>query len=169
MNNQNKPKLMMNNFKRKTTYFAPTLSLFLCFGVSHLYAQKFYVGNNGIEKVRETYQIAMAGKSKGFNDPNLVSSDATSIDIAKGHVAEKAIIKNKIILDALTHFSNISAGEVSYYKDAKNNALAINAGNVANRGKFATATTIFNGTSGIYDVTLTTLAEFDGECTYRFW
>jgi len=56
---------------------------------------------------------------------------------------------------------------VPFYRDAKRRALAINAANRGLRNKWARAETIFNGTSGTYDATITTLLEKDGESSYR--
>jgi hypothetical protein len=56
-------------------------------------------------------------------------------------------------------------GFVPYYKDAANNALAINA--VMYKDRFAAATLRFEGAAGVYDVTITALLETDGEATYR--
>ena len=68
---------------------------------------------------------------------------------------------------ALTDFPNIKAGEVPYYKDKWQKALAIDAAKQKYRDKFARAQRTFAGASGTYDVTIVTLAEKDGECTYR--
>ena len=71
------------------------------------------------------------------------------------------------VFDATSDFSNIAAGEVPYYKDNNNNALAIDAGNVNYRNKFARAEATFNGEDGTYSVKIVTLTEEDGESTYR--
>lgn len=68
---------------------------------------------------------------------------------------------------AVEDFENITSGVVPYYKDAARRALAINAAKKWKRDEFAGATTIFHGDQNVYDIKLTTLAEFDGECTYR--
>ena len=68
---------------------------------------------------------------------------------------------------AISDFPVIDAGEVDYYVDNTNNALAINAAVVADRDKFARASTTFTGDSAVYPVRITTLTEEDGESTYR--
>lgn len=90
--------------------------------------------------------------------PTKISSSGTSLNV----------LFESYFYEAIHHFTNINAGEVTYYKDKKRNALAINASVVTDRNKFAKATTIFSGKDGIYNVVLITLAEFDGECSYRF-
>ncbi len=72
-----------------------------------------------------------------------------------------------IVYRAISDFGDVEAGDVPYYKDMPRAALAINAAIVSYRDKFARALTPFQGPGGTYDVTLTTLAEFDGESTYR--
>jgi fibronectin type 3 domain-containing protein len=65
-------------------------------------------------------------------------------------------------------FTNITvSGATPYYVDAARDALAINAATIANRDSWAAATTIWNGGEGIFDLTLTTLGELDGESPYR--
>ncbi len=68
---------------------------------------------------------------------------------------------------AINDFEDITSGVVPYYKDEARKALAINAARQWKRDEFASATTIFDGIQNVYDIRLTTLAEFDGECIYR--
>jgi len=71
-----------------------------------------------------------------------------------------------IVLRAVDHFTIVTGdGFVPAYKDQGHNALAINPDR--HRDKFAAAETMFTAKPGIYNVTLTTLAETDGESTYR--
>ncbi|WOO40862.1 DUF5060 domain-containing protein [Rubellicoccus peritrichatus] len=74
---------------------------------------------------------------------------------------------SSLIFDATEDFPTINGGEVPYYIDNTYDALAIDAANTSYRDKFARAQLTFNGTSDDYDVTITTLTEEDGECTYR--
>ncbi len=70
--------------------------------------------------------------------------------------------------EATTAFPVIDAGEVPYYSEAPGrSSLAINAAKVEYRDKFARASMVFEGPSGLFDITLTTLAELDGEAPYR--
>lgn len=68
---------------------------------------------------------------------------------------------------AVEDFEDITSGIVPYYKDEARKALAINAAKEQDRDKFASASTTFYGNQNFYDIKLTALAEFDGECTYR--
>lgn len=52
------------------------------------------------------------------------------------------------------------------YKDKGRNAIAVNAGRYKNR--FAATQKVFEGGSGYYNITITTLTEEDGESTFRF-
>ena len=72
------------------------------------------------------------------------------------------------VFKALSDFPNTNAGEVPYYRyTGYRQALAIDAANVSYRGKFARAVRTFTGISDVYDVTITTVMEDDGESTYR--
>jgi len=73
----------------------------------------------------------------------------------------------KTIYVATKDFPETKAGEVPYKLPKQGKVLSINAANPAYRGKFARAERVFEGAAGIYDVTIVTLTEFDGECTYR--
>ena len=72
-----------------------------------------------------------------------------------------------IVYKALTDFPVTDAGEVPYYKDNFRQALAIDASVVAYRDKWAGAERTFDGPSGTYDVTITTVMEEDGESSFR--
>lgn len=72
-----------------------------------------------------------------------------------------------LIYDALTAFDQLDAGDVPFYLDRRNNALAIDARVTQYRGLFAKAATEFNSPSGVYNVTITTFTEEDGESVYR--
>ena len=74
----------------------------------------------------------------------------------------------KIILSSVNDFTIISVnGFVPYYKDSNKGALAIDSNNKNNQNKFAAAKTTFNGTSGLFNITINTLTEKDGESTYN--
>lgn len=79
-------------------------------------------------------------------------------------------IADTYTFQAITDFEDIAAGEIPYYVDdvAERNVLAINAAIDAYREKFARAVTVFDGDSGVYDVTITALGEIDGEGEFRF-
>ena len=79
----------------------------------------------------------------------------------------RAAIAETWTLDALEDFPSIDAGDVPYYRDVGNDALAIDASVVAYRDRIARATAPHPGPGGTFDLTLTTLAEVDGETTYR--
>jgi len=78
----------------------------------------------------------------------------------------KPTVKGEIVLDALRHFRIVEGdGFVPAYKDQGHNALAIDPDRY--KDKFGAAETTFTGKPGVYDVTLTTMAETDGESTYK--
>lgn len=71
-----------------------------------------------------------------------------------------------ISYDARSDFPVIDQGAIPYYKDEDNNALAIDARVKSYRNQFARASRSFEGPSGLYNVSITTLAEEDGESLY---
>ena len=78
-----------------------------------------------------------------------------------------AVAETSWTLQALEDFPAIDAGEVPYYRDVYQGALAVDASIVAYRSRFARATAPHPGPGGTYDLVLTTLAEVDGETVYR--
>ena len=73
-----------------------------------------------------------------------------------------------ILFRATSDFPVIDVGEVPYYSEEPvRSSLAINAANESFREKFARATTVYEGESRFFDITLTGLAELDGEAMYR--
>ncbi len=71
-----------------------------------------------------------------------------------------------IVLMAVQHFNIVNDDDfVPAYKDQGHNALAINPDDY--KDKYAAAETTFTRKTGTYDITLTTLAETDGESTYK--
>lgn len=73
-----------------------------------------------------------------------------------------------VIYEAVVDFPVIDAGEVPYYSEAPGrSSLAINAAREDYRNRFARATLRHEGESAFYDITLTSLAELDGEAEYR--
>lgn len=74
--------------------------------------------------------------------------------------------ENSLTLSAISDFPTTNVnGFAPAYKDNNNQCLAINAAQY--KDQFAAAKTTFSGSSGTYDVTITTLTELDGESTYR--
>ena len=101
---------------------------------------------------------------------NTVCRSARALGLVVLSLASLHLHADTFTFDAITDFENINAGEVPYYIDtvADRNVLAIDAAVEEYREKFARALTIFGGDSGIYDVTITTLGEIDGEGEFRF-
>lgn len=90
------------------------------------------------------------GDYKSFGKPYVETSQSNS----------------KTVLKAMTDFQFTPSGEVvAGYKDQRQNAMAVNAG--VHKDKFAAAEAKFDGEDGTYDLVLTTLAETDGESSYR--
>ncbi|WP_157366659.1 CBM96 family carbohydrate-binding protein [Aquimarina agarilytica] len=69
-------------------------------------------------------------------------------------------------LNAINDFNKLNVNGFSpAYKDNARKAIAINA--AQHKNKFAAAETNFKGETGTYNIKLNTLAELDGESTYR--
>lgn len=70
-------------------------------------------------------------------------------------------------LDALRDFEiNPEGAAAQYYMDKNNGALAINAANKSFRNAYAVAKTVYQGASDVYDLSLRTITENDGESSY---
>jgi len=85
-------------------------------------------------------------------------------------IGSTSTFAEELLLEAITDFPIINAGEIPYYIDRieDRNVLAINAAIEEYRDLFARAVTSFDGSSGVYDVTITALGEIDGEGEFRF-
>lgn len=122
-------------------------------------------------KAGETYTLVIHGRSKAFKIDRIAFSLASLPDSAprSTSLAETTSLPagTRYTYDARTDFPSLDSGDVPYYKDNNNGALAIDATIVENRNRFARASRTFDGVSGIYDATITTLTEEDGEGTYR--
>jgi len=81
--------------------------------------------------------------------------------------AENKLTKT-IVYDAIDDMPDISAGQVPYYRDIRNDSLAIDARIIEYRTLFARANSTFEGESGNYDVSIDIVTEEDGEPMYRF-
>jgi len=125
-------------------------------------------------KAGETYKLVVSGRSRYFRMDRLMFRKSTVSETYAENLSrpESETISGggdvEYVYDATSDFPNITAGEVPYYKHTAENALAIDASTVSYRDKFARAQLTFSGTAGNYDVTITSLRELDGECTYRF-
>ena len=72
----------------------------------------------------------------------------------------------RIVVNALTDFPTLNVqGYAPAYQDNARGALAIDASQY--KDQFAAARGTFNGPEALYDITVTTLLETDGESTYR--
>lgn len=87
----------------------------------------------------------------------------------KVSVQVKALPKmedGRVIYNAMECFNDIDVdGFVPAYKDKPRNAMAVDA--VKYKDKFAASTMVYEGAEGLYDLTLMTLKELDGESSYR--
>lgn len=84
----------------------------------------------------------------------------------EGNGAELYPCGDDMVLTSYNDFPNFNVtGFRPAYKDNNNQVLAINAAQY--KDEFAAATAVFQAGSGIYNVTITTLTELDGESSYR--
>jgi len=71
-----------------------------------------------------------------------------------------------VTLSAINDFNTLQVnGFAATYKDTARNAIAVNP--IKSGNKWAVASTTFTGSAGIYNITLNTLSELDGESSYR--
>ena len=82
-------------------------------------------------------------------------------------ISSTHVSADTITYEAITDFPVIDAGEIPFYVEEARQALAINAARVDYRDRFARAEVVYDGQSGIYQITLVALAEIDGEADYR--
>jgi hypothetical protein len=128
---------------------------------------------DGLDSLLRT-GLANAGRNLEVTTPDnndwlLVIRGKGRIKIASDAVPPPPVTptpEGAIVLKAIQHFDIVSEnGFVPAYKDQGHNALAINPDDY--KDKYAAAETTFTGKTGSYDITLTTLAETDGESTYK--
>ncbi|MBP6385644.1 MAG: DUF5060 domain-containing protein, partial [Pseudarcicella sp.] len=121
-----------------------------------------------------TYKVILAARSKFHAVDRIVMYDISSKTRAD---AEKltnletieetvpVVPCTDVLLEAITKFGTLQIpGFSPAYVDNTNKCLAINA--VQHKDKFAAASTIFEGESTKYNITLNTLTELDGESEY---
>jgi hypothetical protein len=103
------------------------------------------------------------------NDWLLVVKGSGKLELASEQVPPPPVTptaEGVIVLKAVRDFRIVTGdGFVPAYKDDGHDALAVNPDDY--KDKFAAAETKFTGKTGTYNVTLTTMAETDGESTYR--
>ena len=93
----------------------------------------------------------------------VIFKDVTEIKRDAGAASAPA---SPYVLVAMRDFEGVEGSDfVPHYKDEGRKALAINAGRY--KDQFAAARAKFQGKSGAYDITLTTLTETDGESIYH--
>lgn len=122
-------------------------------------------------KAGETYKLVVSGRSKFFRINRIVFRHSdTPIATAQNLSTPESRTSGariSIVYDAIDNFTDTTNGDVPYYQDKRNDALGIAANIVANRTGFARASRTFDGATGSYDATITTLTEEDGESIYR--
>ena len=103
------------------------------------------------------------------NDWLLVIRGKGKLNIASDQKPKQPAVQTAnggIVYKAIDDFNTVEGkGFVAAYKDQGHNALAINPDQ--HKDKFGAAESTFTGKPGKYDITLTTMAETDGESTYR--
>jgi hypothetical protein len=121
-------------------------------------------------KAGEKCKLVVSGRSKFFRLNRIVfrhASTAASVAQDLSTPESARIGGTSYLYDARNDFPGIDGGDVPYYKDNGNGVLAIAANVVANRKGYARASRVFDGPTGTYEVTITTMTEEDGESNYR--
>ncbi|MEM1086061.1 MAG: DUF5060 domain-containing protein [Verrucomicrobiota bacterium] len=117
-----------------------------------------------------THSIQLAGRSAGHAIDRIVlhRTNVGFNENSFNNLPESDREGGGTTFDAIDDFTDRSGGTANYYADNTYDALAVNPGNVSyDPTRFARASMTFGGDSGLYDLTITTLTEEDGECTYR--
>jgi hypothetical protein len=128
---------------------------------------------DGLNGLLNTGSVDAGGKvelaAPDKNDWLLVIKGSGKLELASDQPPLPEVVpsaEGAIVLKAIRDFRYVTAGRfVPAYKDEGHNALAINPGEY--KDKFAAAETEFTGKTGVYDITLITMAETDGESTYK--
>lgn len=119
----------------------------------------------------QLYTLVVSGRSPGFKlDRIVLSHQSVHSNNAQNRGANETLNRQSTQqrrFVAISDFDHLESGQVPYYQDKRNRALAIRANNPDYRDRFAKAWRTFDAKPGVYDVTITTLAEEDGESTYR--
>ncbi|MCL7763458.1 Ig-like domain-containing protein [Polaribacter sp. Z014] len=120
------------------------------------------------------YTFEYGGRSKGHSVDRLVLYQASQGAAAKNILTPESVQIGEdcgsgtdcktITMNALDFPITLIDGFVQAYKDNGNNAMAINA--AQHKNIFAAVNKAFSGEDGTYNLTITTLAELDGESTY---
>lgn len=127
-------------------------------------------------KAGETYTLRISGRSQRFNldrivlrhssVTNTVARDPSKPESQRdGGTIEPPPPVNHLLLPAKNFTVQAVDGFVPFYVDSQRGCLAVNS--ILYPNQFAAARTYFNGTSGTYDITITTLSEIDGEPSYK--
>lgn len=155
-----------------------TAQEFLWLGEKKLITGEIFNTPAYVFKAGETYTLVVSGRAKFFNmNRILFRHKDTNANFARGLARPESSIVEELEaidatkFDALEDFAgkgSIDGGEVPYYETPQD-ALGIMADIEEYRDKFARASIKYGGDAGVFDVSLTTLKEFDGECDYRFY
>tara|TARA_R110002049_G_scaffold154626_1_gene319216 strand:+ start:46 stop:1227 length:1182 start_codon:yes stop_codon:yes gene_type:complete len=138
------------------------------FGSINTFSVKWYNPRQGGKLHNGSIKTIKGGSSNVFIGlPPNKENDWVALIKSKNNNKFVKERKEVITLSALTDFHiEKSNNIISYYKDHKNDALAIDASNKEHRNKFAVATSKFSNSTGKYKILFVTLAENDGESEY---
>lgn len=118
------------------------------------------------ERVARVDRGVVYGKKSGRVTITATSEDGGLECSVKVEVVKLPTETKSVVLSAMEDFNDLEVeGFVPAYKDNGRKAIAVNAG--AYKDMYAASRTIFNGETGLYDLTLTTMKELDGESKYR--
>ncbi|MCM8532078.1 MAG: Ig domain-containing protein [Lentisphaeraceae bacterium] len=126
-------------------------------------------------KAGETYTLVISGRSKAFKiDRILLRHSSVQKNIAQKRTNPESKLENsgpqtQVLGPNINAIDivDLNSGPVPFSVDTSNSALQIAAGIESNRNKWARATFKSNLKAGLYDLTLTTMKERDGESPYR--
>ena len=118
------------------------------------------------ERVATVDLGVVRGVKPGRATITATSKDGDLESVIHVTVKKLSLGEESIVLNAIDDFEDIEIeGFVPAYKDIHRKAIAVDA--VHYKDKFANARCQFEGKSGLYDLTLTTMRELDGESKYR--
>ncbi|UZO81231.1 DUF5060 domain-containing protein [Aquimarina sp. ERC-38] len=121
-----------------------------------------------LSNISQGERVSLIVKHSGSNDVSFYAKEGTTSPqiLVNTDCDDTDTNCGSITLNALTDFPTIDVSGFSpAYKDRARKALAINAS--LYKDKFAAAEATFRGETGVYNIALNTLAELDGESSYR--
>lgn len=139
------------------------------FGFNSKFTVRWFNPREGGALKKGTISTISGGSKTSIGLPPDTNKDWVAVIKAK-----KSAVVNKVnkaegvqVINAISDFKINSENTIAkYYKDAQNDALAIDAAQKGQRDNYAVAKTLFQGNNGVYKISFVSMSENDGESSY---